>query len=223
MEQVTLRADARTERGTRPAKRLRREGLVPAIVYGRDFDATSVAVNYRELRAALTTEAGLNALINLEMGGKKVLTVARELQRHPVRGDIIHLDLVRISLTEAIQADVNIDYIGTPIGVIRDLGIVETIRTSVLVEALPTDVPSSIELEIGHLEIGDSLNVSDLTAGEGVTIVEDLDHTLVTVQAPRIEEEPVVEEDLEFEEGEEVEGEEVSEEDADDTGDSEQG
>src|SRR3990170_8139369 len=98
MDQVILRAEPRTDFGTRPSRRSRRAGSVPAIVYGRGLDTLSVSVGRRELHAALHTEAGANALINLEVAGSKtLLTVAREIQRHPVRGEIIHLDFINIS------------------------------------------------------------------------------------------------------------------------------
>jgi len=214
MEQVTLRADKRETSGTRPARRLRREGLVPAVVYGKGLDTMPVTVDGRALYGVLHTEAGLNALIRVEVdGGEDVLAVAREVQRHPVRGDITHLDLIQVSLTEAIEAEVGIEYTGIPAGVREEGGFVETIGTSVMIEALITQIPSSIELDITDLDIGDSLKVSDLPELEGVTYLDDEDRPLVTVLAPRLEEEveEEVEEELEGEEGEEVaEGEEAA-------------
>jgi large subunit ribosomal protein L25 len=214
MEQVTLRADKRETSGTRPARRLRREGLVPAVVYGKGLDTMPVTVDGRALYGVLHTEAGLNALIRVEVDGTDdVLAVAREVQRHPVRGDITHLDLIQVSLTEAIEAEVGIEYTGVPAGVREEGGFVETIGTSVMIEALITQIPSSIELDITDLDIGDSLKVSDLPELEGVTYLDDEDRPLVTVLAPRLEEEveEEVEEELEGEEGEEVaEGEEAA-------------
>ncbi len=213
MEQVTLRADKRETSGTRPARRLRREGLVPAIVYGKGLDAMSVTVDSRALYGVLHTEAGLNALIKVEVeGANDVLTVAREVQRHPVRGDITHLDFIQVSLTEAIEAEVGIEYTGIPAGVREEGGFVETIGTSVMIEALITEIPSSIELDITDLDIGDSLKVADLPALDGVTYLDDEDRPLVTVLAPRLEEEVV--EEVEGEEGELPEGEEGEGEEA---------
>ncbi len=210
MDQLTLSAEPRTTSGSRRARRMRREGRIPAVVYGREVEATPVSVDARDLYAALHTEAGLNALINLQVDGEKILTVAREVQRHPVRGDVIHLDFVNISLTEAIEAEVGIDIEGTPKGVVDDGGVMESVRNSVLIEALPTNIPSGITLDVSALEIGDSLKVSDLPEIEGVTYVEDEDATIVTVLAPRLpeeEEEPELTEEelaaLEAEEGEE--------------------
>ena len=106
MDQVTLRAQPRAEFGTRPSRRLRRQGLVPATVYGKSIEAVSITVDRRELYSALHTEAGRNALLNVEIeGGDQVLAVAREVQHHPVRGDVIHLDLIEISLDEKITVE----------------------------------------------------------------------------------------------------------------------
>lgn len=208
MDQVTLRADVRTESGSRPAKRLRRQGLVPAVVYGRGTDPISVIVSARDLYGALRTEAGANALINLEVeGGDNVLTVAREIQRHPVRGEIAHLDFIKVSLDEAIQADVGIELTGEPIGVREEGGVVETIEVSVVIEALPTEIPSSIRLDISEMNVGDTLTIGDLPTIDGVTYVDDEDRPLVSVLVPRVAEEPEVEEGLEEIEGELAEGE----------------
>ncbi len=209
MDQVTLSAQRRVEKGSRPARRMRREGLVPAVVYGRGIDVIEVAVSGRELYRALHTEAGANALIDVQVeGGESVLAVAREIQRHPVRNEITHLDLIKVSLDVAIEAEVAIDFVGTPIGVTDDGGIVDTIENTVLIEALPTAIPSSIPLDISGLSIGDSLKIEDLPVVDGVTYVDDPDRPLVTVSAPRLEEaeEVLVEGEEGLLEGEVAEG-----------------
>ncbi len=226
MEQVSLRAEQREGFGTRPSRRLRATGAVPVVLYGRGLESMPLTVDRRDLYAALHTEAGTNALINLKVGKKKYLTVARELQRHPVRGDIIHLDFINISLDEKITADVGIEYVGEPEGA-KEGGILETIRTSVTVSALPAEIPSSIPIDIAALEVGDTLTAANLPQIEGVDYLEDEETPLVTVIIPRIleVEEPEVEYLLDEEgqivldedgqpilaaavEGEEVEGEE---------------
>lgn len=223
MDQVTLAAKPRYESGTRPARRMRREGLVPAVVYGRGLDPVHVQVLSRELYAALRTEAGLNALINVHVdGGDTVLTVAREIQRHPVRGEITHLDFISVSLDEAIQADVSLDFIGTPVGVTEDGAIIETIESNVLIEALPANIPTSIELDVSEMETGDTKTIADLPVLEGVVYVDDEDRPVVTLIVPRIVEEEPAEvlldeegmpiEPVEGEEGEEAEAGEASEE-----------
>jgi large subunit ribosomal protein L25 len=205
MEQVTLRADTGRAGGSRPSRRLRREGSVPAIVYGRGMDPLSVAVDQRELYTVLHTEAGSNVLITLEVDKDKHLTVAREIQRHPVRGEIIHLDFLRISMDEPIDAEVGIDFEGTPVGVREEGGIVETVQATVMIKALPGAVPSSIAIDIAELGVGDSLKVADLPELEGVEYTANPEMTLVTVQLPQVVSlEPEVEEE-ELLEGEELE------------------
>lgn len=204
MDQITLRANERTEAGSRPARRLRRAGLVPASIYGRGMEARSVTVDRKELFSALHTEAGLNALINVEVeGGEALLTVAREIQRHPVRGEISHLDFIRVALDEAIEADVTLEPQGIPIGVYQDGGFVEAIATTVSISALPMAIPTSIEYDIAELYIGDSIKVADLPQIEGVEYLDEPDRPVLAVLAPRVEEE------LEPLEGEEIEGEEI--------------
>jgi large subunit ribosomal protein L25 len=151
----------------------------------------SITVNSRELYSALHTEAGRNALLNVDIdGGDTVLAVAREVQRHPVRGDVIHLDLIQISLDEAINAEVGVEYVGTPLGVREDGGFVEAIATTVSIAALPTNIPGSIVVDIEHMLTGDTMKLSDLPAIEGVEYLDDEDRPLVTVLLPRVEEEP---------------------------------
>lgn len=194
MEQVTLRARPRAELGTRPSRRLRRQGRIPATVYGKTATTQSITVDMRELYSALHTEAGRNALLNVQIeGGDDVLAVAREVQYHPVRGDVIHLDLIQISLDVAISAEVALEYTGTPIGVREDGGFVEAIANTVNIAALPTAIPSSIIINIEDMATGDTLKVVDLPEIEGVEYTDDEDRPLVTVLLPRVEEEPVEE------------------------------
>lgn len=204
--EVTLRAETGREPGSRSSRRLRRQGLVPAVVYGKDTDPISVAVNNRDLYAALHTEAGLNAIINLEVGKQKLLTMAREIQRHPVRGDVTHVDFLTISLTEKTQVEVGFEFVGEPEGA-KEGGILETIRSTIEVEALPTDIPPSITVDVSALGIGDTLRVSDLQPIEGVEYLADEDEPIVTVAVPAaVVAEGEAEEGEELEEGEEAEG-----------------
>jgi large subunit ribosomal protein L25 len=210
MEQVKLRAEQRTDFGTRPARRMRRTGKIPAVLYGRGLDPMTLSVDRRDLYGALHTEAGANALIDLAVDGakKSFLTVAREVQRDPVRGEIVHLDFISISLDEAIHAEVQVEYLGTPAGV-EEGGVVETIRTVVNIMALPMEIPASIPIDISAMVVNDTMKVADLPAVEGVEYLDDPEASLVTVIVPRIveveepEEEELVEGEEEGEEGEE--------------------
>ncbi|NQV05142.1 50S ribosomal protein L25 [bacterium] len=222
MEQVALRAEAGRETGSRASRRLRRENKVPATVYGRGLDGISIEVDRRDLHGALHTDAGLNAVIRLDIDGTTYTTVAREIQRHPVRTEINHIDFVQIALDEIIQAVVGIEYSGEPEGALEG-GIVETISNTVTVEALPMAIPSEIVLDISALDVGDSLRISDLPELDGVEYIDDPNSPLLTVIIPRafVEEVPEEEEDLELldEDGNVIEApegdEESEEEDAD--------
>ncbi len=216
MELETLRAQRRTESGTRPARRLRRAGNVPAVVYGKDVGPVPVAVDAKDLYAVLHTEAGLNAIIDLEVEGDgSYTTVAREIQRDPVRGDVIHVDFIKVSLDVAIEAEVGVEYEGVPIGVREDAGILETLAPTVTVSALPGEIPSSIPLDISGLHIGETMKVADLPEIPGVEYLDDPDRPLITVIARAAEEEVAVEEiEGELEEGAEAPSEGEPEEDA---------
>jgi large subunit ribosomal protein L25 len=219
MEQVNLRAERRQGAGTRPSRRLRAEGDIPAVLYGRGLDSTPLTVSKRDLYSVLHTDAGTNALINLEVGSDKFLTVARELQRHPVRGEIIHLDFINISLTEKIHAEVGIEFLGEPAGT-KDGGIVDTIRNSVMISALPMEIPAHIQLDISALEVGETLTVASLPVIEGVEYLEDDESPLVSVVIPRIlEVEPVAE--VLGEDGEPLVSTDEESDDGDASGDSE--
>jgi large subunit ribosomal protein L25 len=214
MQQETLRATKRTTQGTRASKRLRRDGRIPAVVYGTDVaEPHAIHVAQRELQAVLRTEAGLNALIEVDVEGEQILTVAREIQRDPVRGEIAHLDFIQVSLDTEIEADVHVEYVGTPIGVLEEEGIAETLNSSVTITALPNAIPTSIEVDISHLGLHDTLTLADLPVIDGVTYTADEDYPLLTVVTPAAEivEEVELEEDEELEEGEEAASEEAPE------------
>lgn len=207
-EQITLRAETGRATGSRESRRLRRTGSVPAIVYGKDRDPLPIAVNRRELRAALTTEAGRNALINLDVDGDTILTLPRVVETHPFRTEIRHVDFVTVSLTDRVQAEIPVHFVGEPVGV-RSGGVLSTPRTTVQIEAPVVSIPTGVDLDISELEIGDALRVGDLPPIEGVLYLEDPEYTVVSVTVPAAEVEEPVEEELEGVEGEE--GEEAEE------------
>lgn len=205
-EQITLRAETGRSIGSRASRRLRRTGHVPAIVYGKGTDPVSIAVDHRELRAALTTEAGLNALISLEVGGDTLLTLPRVVETHPFRQEIRHVDFVTVALTDTVTTEVPVHFVGEAAG-IQAGGVLSTARNVVQIEALVTNIPSFVELDITELEIGDALRIADLPAIEGVTYIEEPEYTVVSITVPAALES----ETDAAEEGEEVEGEEAAE------------
>jgi large subunit ribosomal protein L25 len=206
-EQITLRAETGRATGSRSSRRLRRTGQVPAVVYGKGTDPLTIAVDHRELRAALTTEAGTNALINLEVGSDKILSLARVVETHPYRREIRHVDFVTVSLTDRVAAEIPVHLVGESVGILAG-GVLSTPRTVVAIEALVTNIPSYVELDISALEIGDALRIGDLPPIEGVDYTDDPEYTVVSITVPALEvEEPAEDEEAEGEGEEGAEGE----------------
>jgi len=234
-DRATLEVSERTEFGSRTARRLRRDGLVPGVVYAGGSEARAFSVPEREVRNALS--AG-GALLDLTIGGGKTEpVVVKEEQRHPVRGELLHLDLQVVRLDQAIQSEVGIELLGTEDAPgVKEGGVMEHITHEINVEALPTDIPESIAVDVSGMVIGDTLQLDSVIAPEGVTFalgegIEAEEVTIATLNPPRIEEEPEpeVEEEAELvgEDGEpieapegEAEGEEGEAEAGDGDGDS---
>jgi len=193
MSQVSLRAQAGRTPGSRESRRVRKQGLVPAVVYGKELDPVPVSVDAHDLHLALHTESGANAIINLEIeGGDNLTTMARIIDRHPFRSEYRHVDFVTVDLSQTVTAEVTISFEGTPVGV-REGGVFSPRRTTVQIEALPTEIPGSIELDVTEVEMGGSLRVEDLPTIEGVEYLEDLEAVVMSVTAPaaEVEEEEV--------------------------------
>jgi large subunit ribosomal protein L25 len=215
-DRATLKAQPRTEFGSRESRRLRRAGFVPGVVYASGAEARAFQVGARDLRNVLVHGG---ALIDVEIeGSKAVPVVIKEQQHHPVRGDVIHLDLQEVKLDEEIQAEVAIELIGSEEAPgVNEGGVLEHVTHEVTISALPTAIPESIPADVSGMEIGDTLQLSALIAPEGVEffLAEDQNAdeiTIATLSPPRVEEEPEpeLEEEAELvgEEGEAVEGEE---------------
>lgn len=186
MDEVSLVADVGRVKGSSESRRLRRAGKVPGVLYGHGIDPIDVAVNSRELRAALTSDSGLNALISLDVDGKKHLAMARQLQRHPVRRSIDHVDFVIVRRDEVISAEVPIHLVGEAEKVERADGLVEHTMFSLMVHAKPADIPAAIEVDISELGIGDAIRVSDLKLPAGVTTDTDPDESVVAGASTRM-------------------------------------
>jgi len=190
--------------GTRPAKRLRAEGQIPAVVYGPGVDPFPVVVQARDLRAALSTEAGLNAVLSLQVDGKPYLTMARELQRHPVRGTVVHVDFQVVDPNREISAEVPISLTGEAVELHRADGVLDQQLFALTVRARPADIPTHLEVDISALSIGSAIRVSEIALPEGVTTDLDPESVIVAGQAPRVQVEEVPE--GEAAEGEAAEG-----------------
>ena len=193
-DRATLKAQPRTEFGSRESRRLRREGLVPGVVYGGGSETRPFQVGERDVRNVLVHGG---ALIDVEIeGSKAVPVVIKEQQRHPVRGHLIHLDLQEVDLLEEIQADVTIELIGTEDAPgVKEGGVLEHVTHEITITALPTAIPESIPADVSGMVIGDTLQLSALIAPEGVEFFlgedQDADEiTIATLSPPRVEEEP---------------------------------
>jgi large subunit ribosomal protein L25 len=170
MPDVALSANLREERGSKSARRLRREGQIPAVLYGHGSDPLSITIEARALRQAYASQSGGGVLFGLSLEGKDHLVITREIQRHPVRRTINHIDFQIVSRDEIIPGDVSIQLIGEALAVTRNEGNVEHSLMSIRVHAKPADMPASIEVDITDLEIGQAIRVSDLNLPSGVTI-----------------------------------------------------
>lgn len=214
MSQVSLRAQAGRKSGSRESRRIRRGGEVPAVVYGTELDPIPVQVDSHDLHVALHTEAGTNAIINLEIeGGDTLTTMARVIERHPFRNEYRHVDFVTIDLSRKITAEVALHWVGTPEGV-KDGGVFSPRRTHVQVQVLPTQIPQFIELDVSAVEIGGSLRIEDLPELEDIEYLEDPDAVVMSVTVPAAEIEEPEPEEAELLEGEELEEGEEGEEGA---------
>jgi large subunit ribosomal protein L25 len=200
MAEITVVAETGRPTGSRPANRLRGEGKVPGVVYGHGADPLAVAVVWRDLRLALTSDAGLNALIDLEIAGEHQLTIVKELQRHPVRRDVTHVDFLRINRDEEITVEVPIVLHGVAEQVLREDGHVDQVLFALSIISKPGAIPNEIAADVSALIVGESIRVSDLVLPEGVRTEVDLDEPVVLAHGPAAEEEEV-------EEAEEGEGE----------------
>lgn len=221
MDEFVLQADKREAIGKK-VKGLRREGKLPAIIYGHGIDPISISMDYRQTTRSLSSITS-SSLVVVEVGGDKITTLIRDRQYDPVTGNLLHVDFLSISMTEKLRTDVGLDFVGDAPAVKNFGGVLVTGLEALEVECFPQDLPDKIDVDITVLnEIGDSLYVKDLTMPSGVELITSEDEMLILVTTPAVE--PVEEEgeeEVEFEEGEEPElvdrgrdGEEIEDRDA---------
>ena len=210
-ERIRLEVKERERVGSRESRRMRREGLVPGVLYGRS-KPHSIAVPERELRRALTSEGGLNAILDVVLEGQKTThpSILKQYQQDPLKGRLIHIDLQEVRLDVKIHATVPIHLVGGDDAPgVREGGVLSQVTRDVNVEALPMEIPEHIDLDVSGMQMNDTLRLADLKATEGVTLLDDPEGTvLATVTMPTREVEPEPTEE-ELAEGEEAaEGEE---------------
>jgi len=211
-ERIKLMVKERESRGSADARRLRKQGFIPGVLYGKGKSSYAIFVPERDLRRVLTGAGGLHAILDVVLEGKNTThaSILKEAyQQDPIRGHISHIDLHEVRLDQPIQASVTVQLIGEPAGV-KEGGVLSQVQREINVEALPMEIPEHIDLDVSDMAIGDTRRLADLAPIEGVTYLDDPEETvLASVGLPAREVEPEPEEPAE---GEELaEGEEAPE------------
>ena len=195
-DQISIDVELREPGTTNQAKRLRRAGKLPAVLYGGAGEARPIAVDPRRVIEILQSEGGQNTILQLKVGdGRQQTALIHDYQVNPVTQKILHADFKRISMDVAIEVDVPVHIVGEARGVKIDHGILEQVVRELSIRCLPGDIPDSFDVDVSALEIGDSLRLSDIVVPEGVEIFGELDQTVVMIAAPTVGEEVATDED----------------------------
>jgi large subunit ribosomal protein L25 len=189
-EMPILKARSRTAGGTTEARRLRREGFLPAIAYGKGLPSTSIAVTPKDVATILRSERGKNTVLELELDGRKLLAMIRDFSLHPVQRELEHVDFVEVSLDKPVDVEVPLFAIGKAVGVTKG-GVLRIVHRMVPVRCLPDHIPVKLEADVTHLELGQHVSTKDLKLPAGVTVRLLPEQTLIAVVAPEKEVEEV--------------------------------
>ncbi len=189
MATAQFSATPRTEVGTGVARKLRQAGQVPAVIYGHGREPQSLVLNTREFEKLLDRIAYASTVIELDIAGKPALTLIREIQRHPFKKDIIHVDFQELVAGEKVTVNVPLVFVGTPDGVRNGGGILDQIMHEVSILVDPAAIPNHIDVDVNPLTIGHGFHVGDLQLPEGVEVLEDEEATICVVTAPKAAEE----------------------------------
>ncbi len=185
MAEVALRAEVGRSLGSRGSRRLRAEGKIPAVVYGHGIDPLSVAVERRDLRVALTTDAGMNALIDLDVDGTQHLTIVRDVQRDPIRNRVTHVDFILVNRDEVMTVEVPVEVVGSAEEVRRESGTVDQVLFALSVSATPGNIPNEFVIDISDMVVGDTIRVGDLSIPSGVSTEVDPEEPIAIAQITR--------------------------------------
>lgn len=216
--EAKLRVEKRQPGGKGDARKVRRSGRIPAVVYGRDMEPIHVSADYGHVDSLFSHISVENTVVDLEVAGDgdNLRTLVREVQVHPFRSEILHIDFLTVQAGVAVELEVPLELVGTPRGVKEEDGVLEQILNELPIRCIPSLIPESIEVDVTELDIGDSLSVEDLNVAEGIEVMEEPERTVCSIQAPSTAEAPEPAEDEEAEVeviGEEEAGEEASEAD----------
>ena len=190
-KQVKLSARPRADVGRNSVKQLRMRGVVPAVVYGHKDQPSNLEINQREISALLAHAVGENILVELDIAGSMKLSLIQEVQHHPVRGDILHVDFLEVAMDEVLRTEVPIEAFGDADGVKNYGGLLENNLRSLQIECLPKDLPEIIRVDVSALGLNQSLRVRDIALPAGVKATSDADLTVFSVAEPKTEADPV--------------------------------
>jgi large subunit ribosomal protein L25 len=187
MNNVTLSAERREGAGKGVARKLRQAGKVPAVLYGRDMEAVHIAIDAHDADLLFRSIPVDNTIIELTVEGTKEphQTLVREIQTHPFKGSLIHVDFLRIQAGVKVELNVPVHLVGTPVGVKDEGGVLEQTVYDLPVACIPSAIPESFEVDVSHLAVNDVLHVSDLDIGEGVEVLIPEERTICSVSVPR--------------------------------------
>lgn len=193
IKDITITASSREGTGKGPARRLRAQGMIPAAVYGEGGEASAVAINAKELATILRSGSGQNTIFKIALpqgDGEPANVIIKDYQVDPIKGRLLHADLLRLSMTTLTRVDVSVETLGEPAGVKTDGGILEVQLREIEVECLPGDIPQHLQVDVSHLRIGDHVTVADLVYDrEKVKVLADEHQIVAGVLAPRMIEE----------------------------------
>jgi len=189
MATANLDARARTDRGKGVARKLRQSGQIPAIIYGHSREPQSLAIDTRELERLLERVAAASTVIELAIEGRTARTLIREIQRHPVKRSIIHVDFQELVAGEKVTVSIPLVFTGSAEGV-RGGGILDQVMHELEIRVDPANIPNHVDVDVGPLQIGHSIHVRDLNIPAGVEVLDEEDATVCTVSAPRASETP---------------------------------
>jgi large subunit ribosomal protein L25 len=189
MATASLSAEPRADVGKGVARKLRRDGRVPGVIYGHAREPQSLSIGSRDLMRLVEQISWENTVIELTVGGATTRTLIREIQRHPVKRDILHIDFQELVAGEKVSVNIPIRLVGTPAGVRTSGGIMNQVMFELYIRVDPANIPTHFDLDVNDVAIGHSLHVSDIRVPEGVDILHEGDETVVTVVAPKAAEE----------------------------------
>jgi large subunit ribosomal protein L25 len=191
MPEIVVPAQKRAETGKNVNRRLRVQGHIPGVVYGRKTDPVSVLVSPKEIGAILRSASGENTLFDLDLEGTRRKVILKEYQVEPIKGRLLHADFYEVALDQLLQVNVHVEVTGVPVGVKVQGGVLDFVTRELEIECLPTDIPEKVVVDVSELEIGKHLRVSDLRLADNLKMLTEPEVVIVHVVAPRAEEAPV--------------------------------